>query len=170
LCGALSDRLGRRPVYLLGVLGALGATAVFFRLVDTGDQVLICAAAVGASAAHGAMYGPQAALITELFPTRVRYSGASMGYQLAGVLGGALAPIVAVTLVGRFGSTVPVTLYVLGALAVTAVAVLAAGDSGGRYRRAGWRYRRDGGARGGAHVQRHRARARRTLTASWPVP
>jgi metabolite-proton symporter len=151
LCGALSDRVGRRPVYLLGVLGALGSAAVFFRLVDTGDQVLICAAAVVAMTAHGAMYGPQAALITELFPTRVRYSGASMGYQLAGVLGGALAPIIAVTLVGRFGSTFPVTLYVIGALAVTAVAALAAREGGGRERRAG-------GQRGGAHAYRHRDR------------
>jgi len=57
--------------------------------------VFISAAAVAATARHGAMYGPRAGLITELFPTCVRYSGASMGYQLAGVLGGALAPIVA---------------------------------------------------------------------------
>ncbi len=161
LCGALSDRLGRRPVYLLGVLGALGSTAVFFRLVDTGDPVFISAAAVGAMVSHGAMYGPQAALITELFPTRVRYSGASMGYQLAGVLGGALAPIVAVTLVGRFGSTVPVTLYVIGALAVSAVAVLAAG---GAARAGGGRDWRAGGRRGvdvrrGADVRRHRVGA-----------
>jgi metabolite-proton symporter len=167
LCGALSDLLGRRPVYLLGVLGALGSTAVFFRLVDTGDPVLICAAVIAAMASHGAMYGPQAALITELFPTRVRYSGASMGYQLAGVIGGALAPIVAVTLVGWFGSTVPVTLYVTGALAVSAVAVLAAGGApraAGRDRRAGGRrgadVRRGAGGRRGADVRRHRVGAR----------
>jgi metabolite-proton symporter len=167
LCGALSDRLGRRPVYLLGVLAALGSTAVFFRLVNTGDPVFICAAAVGAMASHGAMYGPQAALITELFPTRVRYSGASMGYQLAGVLGGALAPIVAITLVGRFGSTVPVALYVIGALAVSAVAVLAGGGAaraaGGRDRRADVRrgadMRRGAGVRRSADVRRHRVGA-----------
>jgi metabolite-proton symporter len=140
LCGALSDRIGRRPVYLLGVLGGLAATAVFFPLVNTGDQAPICAAVVGAMAAHGAMYGPQAALITELFPTRLRYSGASMGYQVAGVLGGALAPVIAVALVHRFGSTYPVTLYVIGALAVTGLAVLATTETRGRDRRhvAGW--------------------------------
>jgi hypothetical protein len=68
-----------------------------------------------------------------------------MGYQLAGVPGGALAPIVAVTLVGRFGSTVPVTWYVIGALAVSAVAVLAAGGAG---RAGGGWDRRTGGRRG----------------------
>ena len=69
------------------------------------------------------MYGPQAAFLTELFGTRVRYSGASLGYQLAGVLGGALAPIISVALLEATGSSLSVTLYVVFALAITIGAV-----------------------------------------------
>jgi metabolite-proton symporter len=89
--GHLSDRYGRRPVYLAGALGAAVWVFVFFPLLDTRSAFLIVVAAVGGLLFHAAMYGPQAAFISELFPTRVRYSGASVGYQLAGVLGGALA-------------------------------------------------------------------------------
>ncbi len=71
------------------------------------------------------MYGPQAAFIAELFSTRLRYSGASMGYQLAGVLGGALAPIIALALLDRFGTTLAISLYVLAALGITAAGVIA---------------------------------------------
>jgi MFS family permease len=82
--GHLSDRYGRRPVYLAGALGAAVWVFVFFPLLDTRSAFLIVVAAVGGLLFHAAMYGPQAAFISELFPTRVRYSGASVGYQLAG--------------------------------------------------------------------------------------
>ena len=80
-------------------------------------------AAVGGLLCHAAMYGPQAAFISELFSTRVRYSGASLGYQIAGVLGGALAPIISIALPDRFDSALPVALYVLGGLLITMVSV-----------------------------------------------
>jgi len=80
--GALSDRVGRRPVYLAGAIGAGLRVFVFFALLDTGNLALIILAAV-ALIPHAAMYGPQASFIAEMFPTKVRYSGASMGYQLA---------------------------------------------------------------------------------------
>ena len=80
-------------------------------------------AAVGGLLCHAAMYGPQAAFISELFSTRVRYSGASLGYQIAGVLGGALAPIISIALLDRFDSALPVALYVLGGLLITIVSV-----------------------------------------------
>jgi len=69
------------------------------------------------------MYGPQAAFSSELFSTRVRYSGASLGYQIAGVLGGALAPIISIALLDRFDSALPVALYVLAGLLITMVSV-----------------------------------------------
>jgi MFS family permease len=127
--GHLSDRFARRPVYLVGAVGAAVWVFAFFALLDTGRFVLIVLAAVVALVFHAAMYGPQAAFITEMFPTKVRYSGASMGYQLAGILGGALAPIISVALLDRFDSSVAVSVYAVAMLLVTVVCVLAAPET-----------------------------------------
>src|SRR4051812_16259042 len=127
--GVLSDRFGRRPVYLFGAIGAAIWVWLFFALLDTGRFVLIALATVVALFFHAAMYGPQASFIAELFPTRVRYTGASMGYQLAGILGGALAPIISVALLDRYDSSVPVSVYVVAVLAVTVVCVLLAPET-----------------------------------------
>ncbi|GIH99416.1 MFS transporter [Planobispora takensis] len=119
--GALSDRVGRRPVYLGGVIAAAVWVFAFFPLLETGSFPVIALAMIVALACHAAMYGPQAAFIAELFSTRLRYSGASMGYQVAGIFGGALAPIIALQLFETFGTALAVSLYVVAALAVTAV-------------------------------------------------
>ena len=127
--GILSDRLGRRPVYLFGAIGAAIWVFVFFALLDTGSLVLIVLATVVALVFHAAMYGPQASFIAEMFPTKVRYSGASMGYQLAGIVGGALAPIISVALLDRFDTSLVVSVYVVVTLALTTVCVLAAPET-----------------------------------------
>ena len=127
--GILSDRLGRRPVYLFGAIGAAIWVFVFFALLDTGSLVLIVLATVVALVLHAAMYGPQASFIAEMFPTKVRYSGASMGYQLAGIVGGALAPIISVALLDRFDTSLVVSVYVVVTLALTTVCVLAAPET-----------------------------------------
>jgi metabolite-proton symporter len=127
--GALSDRVGRRPVYLAGAVGALVWVFVFFQLLNSRNLGLIILAAVVGLLLHAAMYGPQAAFIAEMFPTRLRYTGASMGYQLAGIIGGALAPIISTALLDRFNSSLPVSLYVAATLAITIIAVLVAPET-----------------------------------------
>jgi metabolite-proton symporter len=127
--GVLSDRFGRRPVYLFGAIGAAVWVFVFFALLDTGSFVLIVLATVVALVLHAAMYGPQASFIAEMFPTRVRYTGASMGYQLAGILGGAVAPIVSVALLDRYDTSLVVSLYVVAMLVITAACVAAAPET-----------------------------------------
>jgi metabolite-proton symporter len=121
--GALSDRVGRRPVYLAGAIGAAIWAFAFFPLLDTKSTVLITMATVVAFVVHAAMYGPQAAFIAELFSTRLRYSGASLGYQLAGIPGGALAPILSIALASHFGGAFAVSVYVLLAITVTVIAL-----------------------------------------------
>jgi MFS family permease len=127
--GHLSDRIGRRPVYLFGAVGALIWTFAFFALLDTRNSLLIVIAATVALLFHAAMYGPQAAFVAELFSTRLRYSGASLGYQIAGVLGGALAPIISIALFNRYSTSVAVSLYVAVALLITILSVAAARET-----------------------------------------
>jgi MFS family permease len=132
LFGALSDRLGRRPVYLTGALAAAVWAFAFFPLLDTGSRPVIILAVSVALLTHAAMYGPQAAFIAELFATELRYSGASMGYQMAGIFGGALAPIIAIKLVAATHNAVSVSWYVLAMLAITFIALLAAPETADR--------------------------------------
>jgi metabolite-proton symporter len=127
--GMLSDKYGRRPIYLIGAIGAAVWVFAFFPLLDTRSTPLITLAAVIALITHAAMYGPQAAFIAELFSTRLRYSGASMGYQIAGVLGGALAPIISLALLEATGTTVAISIYVVAMLAVTVVGLAMAPET-----------------------------------------
>src|SRR5262249_11800546 len=97
--GALSDRIGRRPVYMSGALFSALFAFPFFWLLDTQQPGFVWLAVVlGLGLGHGAMYGPQASFFAELFGTRVRYSGASLGYQLASVFAGGLSPLIATSL------------------------------------------------------------------------
>jgi metabolite-proton symporter len=127
--GALSDKVGRRPVYLAGAIAAAVWAFAFFPLLGTGSRPLIILAVAVALLTHAAMYGPQAAFIAELFATELRYSGASMGYQVAGIFGGALAPIVAIKLVAWTHNATSVSWYVAAMLAITVVALLAAPET-----------------------------------------
>jgi MHS family shikimate/dehydroshikimate transporter-like MFS transporter len=128
LCGALSDRLGRRPVYLFGAFFTALFAYPLFCLLDTGSRPLVWLALVVALVfAHSPMYGPQAAFLAELFDTRVRYSGASLGSQLSSVIAGGLSPFVATALLpyGR----VALAAYIIVMALVTIVAVLIATET-----------------------------------------
>jgi MFS family permease len=128
--GALSDRLGRRPVYLFGaVVTALFAYPLFW-LFDTGSAPLVWLALVVVfTLSHGAMYAPQAAFLSELFGTRVRYSGASLGAQLASVLAGGLSPFIATGLLRQYGSGGPLALYVIAMALITIVSIVLATET-----------------------------------------
>ena len=123
--GALSDRVGRRPVYLFGALFTALFAMPFFLLVNTQTPGLITLALVLAVAVgHAAMYGPQAAFFSELFGTRVRYSGVSLGYQLASPFAGGLAPIIAAVLIKWSGGNPwPVAVYLIITCLITLTAI-----------------------------------------------
>jgi MHS family shikimate/dehydroshikimate transporter-like MFS transporter len=131
LFGALSDKLGRRPVYLFGAIFSALFVGPFFVLVDTGQPMLVeLAIVLAVCVGHAAMYGPQASFFAELFGANVRYTGASLGYQLASVLGGGLAPLIATALFAwTNGGWWAVALYMVGCAVVTTVAVLAAAET-----------------------------------------
>jgi MFS transporter, MHS family, shikimate and dehydroshikimate transport protein len=95
----LSDRFGRRPPYLFGALAGVVALVLFFVAAASGSAIAVVLAIVfGVNVVHDAMYGPQAAWFAELFDTRVRYSGSSLGYQIGAVLSGGFAPLIAAAL------------------------------------------------------------------------
>jgi metabolite-proton symporter len=123
--GALSDRIGRRPVYLLGAAGVGLWMFPFFALIDTGEFGSLLLAVTVGLVLHGAMYAPQAAFFSEMFATRMRYSGASIGAQFASVAAGAPAPLIATALLSDYDSSTPISLYVIAAAVLTVVAVAA---------------------------------------------
>ncbi|ONI73173.1 MFS transporter [Actinosynnema sp. ALI-1.44] len=133
LWGALSDRIGRRAVYLFGTIGLGVWVFLFFAMLDTRSFWLITLAVSVGLVLHGAMYGPQAAFFSELFGTRVRYSGASIGYQLASLGAGAVAPLIATALLKGTGSAFAVSIYVAAMCLITVVAVALARETRGTH-------------------------------------
>jgi len=131
--GALSDRVGRRPLYLAGAVGVAVWSYFFFDLATSEDSGKVLLAVVVGLFFHSLMYAPQAAFFSELFGTSVRYTGASVGYQLASIFAGALAPIIAVKLLdtGDGDNTLAVAIYVTVASVITIIAVLFAVETKG---------------------------------------
>jgi len=121
--GRAADRFGRRPVYLVGAIGA-GAWGFFaFPMMNSGRYLLIIAAISIGLVIHALMYAPQPALMAEMFPTRMRYAGVSLGYQVTAIFAGSLAPIVAVKLLDTYKSAVPIAAYLAVAAVITLVAL-----------------------------------------------
>ncbi len=134
LIGAWSDRIGRRPLYIAGAVGVGVWGFVFFPLLDTENSTIIVVAILGGLICHALMYAPQSAFFSELFGTSVRYSGASVGYQLASVFAGGLAPLIAVALLTDNvddPNTAAVGIYLAAAGAISLVATLCAKETRG---------------------------------------
>lgn len=121
--GAWSDRIGRKPPYLIGAFSMVVFGFAFFPMLGIGSFIATTGALTLGLAIHSLMYGPQASFYTELFPTRVRFTGISAGVQIASIFAGGLAPIIATALLATFGSWVPVAVYMAAAALVTAICV-----------------------------------------------
>ncbi|MFC9472510.1 MFS transporter [Nocardia sp. NPDC055002] len=131
VAGRLGDRVGRRPVYLAGAVAAATWGFFAFPMMDSGNSVIILSAIIIGLVFHGFMYAGQPAIMAEMFPTRMRYSGVSLGYQVTSIVAGSLAPIIAVKLLDEFGSSVPIAWYLAFAAAVTVIAVVCAKETRG---------------------------------------
>ncbi|WFU41354.1 MFS transporter [Bradyrhizobium sp. CB82] len=132
LFGHLSDRIGRKTMYMIGaaVTGVFGF--IYFSMLDTGSEPVIFLAIILSLIPHDMMYGPQAALIAESFTGRLRYSGASLGYQLASVIAGGPAPLIAAWLFGTFQSATAIAAYVALCAVISLIATAAMTDYTGK--------------------------------------
>jgi MFS family permease len=121
LSGHISDRIGRRKMYLIGTVATGIFGFVYFAMLGSETPVLVFLAIVLSLIPHDMMYGPQAALIAEAFTPRLRYSGASLGYQLASVIAGGPAPLIATALFAAYHTGYAVAIYIAACAVVSVI-------------------------------------------------
>lgn len=130
LFGLLSDKIGRRPMYIWGALFTLALAFPLFTLLDTKDSAIVIGVMIVAlSLGHGFMFAPEATYFPELFGANVRYSGATLGFQVAAAIGGGLSPIIATGLMAYFGGTTGVSVMLILLAAVTLIAAISARET-----------------------------------------
>jgi MFS family permease len=132
LFGHISDRIGRRKMYLIGaaVTGVYGF--LYFGMLASGATALVFLAIVLSLIPHDMMYGPQAALIAEAFTPRLRYSGASLGYQLASVIAGGPAPLIATALIAAYHTGYAVAIYIAACAVISLISAVMMPDYTGK--------------------------------------
>ncbi|MFJ3311035.1 MFS transporter [Streptomyces sp. NPDC086549] len=123
LAGALSDRVDRRLLYGSAAVAAGVWLFVFFLMIRGGAWLPLAAGVVGGLVIHCCLYGPQAAFIAEQFSPRLRYTGSSLAYTLAGIIGGAVAPLLFTSLLSTYDSWVPLAVYIALASVVSLAGV-----------------------------------------------
>ena len=129
--GRAADRLGRRSAYLLGALGTEPWGFFAFPMMDNGRYPMTIAAIALGLVFQGLMLAPQPSPLAEMFPTQMRYSGVSLGYQVTAIFAGSMAPIIAVKLLQTYKSSVPIALYLAGAALITLCALAFARETRG---------------------------------------
>jgi MFS family permease len=132
LSGHISDKIGRRTMYLIGAatIGIFGF--VYFAMLGSGSPALVFVAIVLSLIPHDMMYGPQAALIAEAFTPRLRYSGASLGYQLASIIAGGPAPLIATALFAAYHTGYAVAIYIAACAVISLIATAMMPDYTGK--------------------------------------
>jgi MFS family permease len=132
LFGHLSDRIGRKKMYMIGaaLTGVFGF--IYFAMLNTGSEAVIFLAVILSLIPHDMLYGPQAALIAESFTGRLRYSGSSLGYQLASIIAGGPAPLIATWLFGTFHSAFAIAIYIATCAVITLAATALMTDYTGK--------------------------------------
>jgi len=132
LMGYLSDIIGRKPVYLTGAVLTAAWGFIGFPMMDTGNDWIIMAAIVLGLAIESMTYSPYSALMTEMFPTNVRYTALSLCYQIAPLMAGSLAPLIALSLLEKYHSSTPIALYLVAAAVISIISVAAAKETRGK--------------------------------------
>jgi|SRR5262245_13100444 len=132
LFGHISDRIGRKRMYVIGAVTVGVFGFIYFGMLNTGSLAVIFIAIVLSLVPHDMMYGPQAALIAESFTGRLRYSGASLGYQLASVIAGGPAPLIATWLYATYGTPYAIAGYIAVCAVITLIAVAMMTDYTGK--------------------------------------
>ncbi|MFC0202806.1 MFS transporter [Novosphingobium soli] len=119
LFGAAADKIGRKPVYMLGALLTMAWPFVAFPMFDSAHTGVVLGGIFIGMFVHALMYAPQPAIMAEMFPTRMRYSGVSLGYQVTAIFAGSWAPLIGTTLLREYGDWKPIAVYVLVAGAIS---------------------------------------------------
>jgi len=131
-CGAISDRVGRRSIVIVGSLGLISWSFAFFPLLNIATHAAIIFAVVGGLVLHSLIYGPMASWFVELFPANIRFSGASISHQIASLAGGAIAPVICLTILSHTGKTTLIVVYVCIAVLFALLGALSLSETRGR--------------------------------------